>query len=65
MTPLSHDYSEADRQRRRDLIPYAEVLREFGPAIARREARAPAEVINAEVRDILAERGYVADEVRS
>lgn len=64
MTPLSHDDSEAARQRRRDLIPYADVLREFGPDVARREARVPAEVIQREITEIFAERGYVA-EVRS
>ena len=33
------EYAEADR--RRDLVPYDEVLREFGPEIADREARPP------------------------
>ncbi len=57
---------EADRQRRRDLVPFSDVLREVGPAVARREARVPAHVIEAEIREIFAECGYVADpEVRS
>lgn len=61
MTPLSHDDSEADRQRRRDLVPFHDVLREFGPDVARREARVPAHVIQKEIEEIFAERGYVAD----
>lgn len=58
-------FDEANRQRRRDLVPYADVLREFGPEVARREARVPAEVIQREITEIFAERGYVAEEVRS
>ncbi|SDH22426.1 hypothetical protein [Bosea robiniae] len=34
---------EVDRDRRRDLVPYAEVLAEFGKEIADREARPPAD----------------------
>lgn len=50
----------------RDLVPFDEVLREFGPDVARREARVPAHVIEQEIREIFAERGYVAEpEVRS
>lgn len=45
----------------RDLIPYADVLREFGPDVARKEARVPAEVIQRQIEEIFAERGYVAD----
>lgn len=46
---------------RRDLIPFHDVLREFGPTVARREARVPAHVIEREIREIFAERGYVAE----
>lgn len=38
-TGRSSEQSEADR--RRDLVPHAEVLREFGPEVANREARPP------------------------
>lgn len=57
-------FDEDARQRRRDLVPYSDVLREFGPEVARREARVPGEVIQKEIAEIFAECGYVA-EVRS
>lgn len=52
---------DPDVERRRDLVPYAEVLREFGPEIAHREARPPIEVrqrVDAAVAKLLAEVGY-------
>lgn len=66
MTPLPQSDTEAARQRLRDLVPFSDVLREFGPEVARRESRPPAEVIQREIQEIFAERGYVAEpEVRS
>jgi hypothetical protein len=50
-----------DADRRRDLVPYAEVLREFGPEIANREARPPVEHrrhIDAAVQRLLDSVGY-------
>ncbi|OYW67140.1 MAG: hypothetical protein B7Z40_08580 [Bosea sp. 12-68-7] len=57
--------SVAEPDSLRDLVPFVDVLREFGPDVARREARVPGEVIQKEIAEIFAERGYVVDEVRS
>lgn len=60
------DRFKADRQHRRDLVPFSDVLREFGPDVAYREARVPGEVIQQQIEEIFAERGYAVDpEVRS
>lgn len=51
---------DPDFDRRRDLVAYDEVLREFGPEIAHREARPPIERqrVEAAVAKLLAEVGY-------
>lgn len=51
----------AERDRRRDLVPYSEVLREFGPEIANTEARPPIEQrrrVDAAVQRLLDSAGY-------
>lgn len=51
----------SDADRRRDLVPYAEVLQEFGSEIANREARPPIEHrrhVDAVVAKMLADVGY-------
>ncbi len=55
---------DPDADRRRDLVPYSEVLREFGPEIAHREARPPIEQrqrVDAAVAKPLDSVGYQHD----
>jgi len=52
---------DPDADRRRDLVPYDEVLREMGPEIADKEARPPVEHrrrVDAAVAKVLADVGY-------
>jgi hypothetical protein len=56
--------TDPDRDRRRDLVAYAEVLSEFGPEIANREARPPLEHrqrVDAAVAKLLDSVGYQHD----
>ena len=58
----------AERDRRRDLVPYDEVLREFGVEIADREARPPLHHrrhVDAAVQRLLDSVGYVSDTGRA
>lgn len=55
---------DPDADRRRDLVPYSEVLQEFGLEIANREARPPIEQrqrVDAAIAKIFADIGYVPD----
>ena len=55
----------ADADRRRDLVPYDAVLREFGPEIANKKARPPLHHrrhVDAAVQRLLDSVGYVPDE---
>lgn len=47
----------AETERRRDLVPDAEILAEFGREVALREARAPADVIDRMAREAM-ERAF-------
>lgn len=54
----------AERERLRDLVPYSEVLSEFGREIADREARPPVEHrqrVDAAVAKLFADIGYAPD----
>ena len=56
-----HAEDPRDADRRRDLVSYNEVLKEFGPEIAAREARPPRSRIDELMAALFRELGYWPD----
>lgn len=53
--------SVAEPDSLRDLVPFNEIVREFGVDLAYLKGRVPAHVIQDKIEEILVERGYVAE----